>query len=213
MLLSDNQVFLSAKPGYYVFPDANHNKYDQLTQLQPMQDLLELLGIFPAQPLQDFARCYAVEYKGSLMLVVMLMVSSDVLSMHFAPHRAFHCSADVIQRSGNYSITTAHIMQAIIQWRWIHRLNMIPLSMVMPYRIVLQSSQSKNIFLQLVKDQGYSRLPGSTTNETEQKAVAHELALAKAIVGPKHDIKSYDLGNTRYIIVTVPAHSGQIRSD
>ena len=83
----------------------------------------------------------------------------------------------------------------------------------MPYRIVLQSSQSKNIFLQLFKSGGYYRLPGAATKETKQQAIAHAGALAKAIVGPEDNIKSYELGSTRYIIVTVPAHGGQIHSD
>ena len=83
----------------------------------------------------------------------------------------------------------------------------------MPYRIVLQSSQSKNIFLQYFEELGYSRLPGAVTKETKQKAVAHAQALAEAIVGPEHDIQSYNLVSARYIVVTVPGHDGQIRSD
>ena len=78
----------------------------------------------------------------------------------------------------------------------------------MPYRIVLQSSQSKNIFLETPEQIGYT-----DTNETKQKAVGHAQALEEAIVGPKHDIQSYDLASARYIVVTVPGHSGQIRSD
>jgi hypothetical protein len=211
VLLSDNLVFLMKKNGYYALPDADRVLYDHQKQLQPMQKLLDLLKISTTKPWEDFARCYAVKYKEISMRVVMLRISSDALSMHFAPHGAFIVSEEVTPRHGNYSITTGHIMQAIRRWGWSSMIHTIPLGM--PYRIVLQSSQTKNIFLQLFKPQGYYRLPGAATNETKQQAIAHAGALAKAIVGPEDNIKSYELGSTRYIIVTVPAHGGQIFSD
>ena len=75
------------------------------------------------------------------------------------------------------------------------------------------NKREKNIFLKTPPSLGYTRLPGATTNETKQKAVEHSHALAEAIIGPLYEIKSHDLGSTRYIIVTVPGHGGQIRSD
>ena len=226
VLLSNNCVFLRKPNGYWKFPDADRVAYDEARQLQPMEDLLlESLGMSANGPLLQYAVCKAVRCNKITMRVVILKVQRDLSVMQFEGG-AFVGLGDVDPHNTNFSATTAKILNCIRGEGWLEGLNVMQVSpsssVKLPYRIILQCIDSKNIFLEPARvvdektgvknDLGYSRLPGSTF-ETKQVAVAHAQALTCAIVGCVYSHEIWDVGEIRYVVVKVPGYGGQIRSD
>ena len=228
VLLSNNCVFLrkNSPPNvYWKFPDADRVAYDEARQLQPMEDLLESLGKSANDPLLTYAVCKAVRCNKITMRVVILKVQRDLSIMQFEGG-AFVGLGDVDPHSTNFSVTTAKILNCIRDEGWLEGLNVMqvsPSSTKLPYRIILQCLDSKNIFLEPARvvdektgvknDLGYSRLPGSTFETKQEVAVAHAQALTCAIVGCVYSHEIWDVGGIRYVVVKVPGYGGQIRSD
>ena len=226
VLLSNNCVFLRKPNGYWKFPDADRVAYDEARQLKPMEDLLDSLGMSANDPLLQYAVCKAVRCNNITMRVVILKVQRDLGKMQFEGG-AFVGLGEVNPHSTNFSATTAKILKCISEEGWLEGLNVMQVSpsssTKLPYRIILQCLDSKNIFLEparvveektgVKKDLGYSRLPGSTFETKQEVAVAHAQTLTCAIVGCVYSHEIWDVDGIRYVVVKVPGYGGQIRSD
>ena len=217
ILLAGKQfVFMCIRDGkHYDLPNFEGKTYNKHTLEQPIQDFLQLtLGLTYDKPLHD-VNC-AVQYKTNIMRVVMVNVQLDIAQHPFGiPNCAFVSLQDVLSGNEHFTRESVAILSTVVDTKWFYeplqvtKVGFVPL---LPYRIILQSKESKNVFLELaqINNEAYSRLPGNPEDCTEQQAHQHALDLAQAINGnARCDIRRHVMDRTRYIVVSVPCHGGR----
>ena len=213
ILLAGKQfVFMCIRDGkHYDLPNFEGKTYNKHTQEQPIQDFLRLtLGLTTLHPMQ-----IVLEYNNIQRRVFVVNVQLKIAMHPFGiPNCAFVPLQDVLSDNEHFTRESVAILSKVVNTKWLY--NPLPVTEVgfvplLPYRIILQSKESKNVFLELVqvKQKAYSRLPGNPQACTEQQAHQHALDLAQAIDGnARCDTRRHVMEGTRYIVITVPCHGG-----